>query len=716
LARYGLDVEAVNDVVRTAFAGSVAGQVFEGERRFDLVVRARGEDRSRLEDVQRLLVPTPMGRPVPLSLLAEVDIITGPNQVQREDAQRRITVGFNVRGRDVESIVHELRGKVEASLKLPAGYFITYGGQFQNLVEAKQRLSVVVPLALLLILLLLYFAFGSLKLSLLVFSAVPLSAIGGVFALWSRNMPFSISAGVGFIALFGVAVLNGIVLISEFEHLRKEGGSDLKERIFTGTANRLRPVLMTASVASLGFLPMALSQGAGAEVQRPLATVVIGGLITATLLTLFVLPSLYMLAFRNRKPKAGVAAAVIAGLALFSVPSISSAQAPIRITLEQAVDSALRSNLMLREMRLRTEAEQARIGTAWELPRTLVEYEYGKVNTNVNDDRFGLTQQMAFPTVYGRQRQMLKHTAAGARWEQVLRERELRAQVRQAYHEVLVLAEQERRLREADSIYVLAVQGEEQRFALGSSNALQRATARTQAMLIKARAQLVRAELDQARARLARLLNTTAALEPVPIPLKAMLPLLPGEEAVAGHPVVQAAREREAVSEARWRMERATLLPGLSLGFSSMTLNQSPSVPDGAVIYGPGDRFNTVRAGIAVPLFFGAQTSRNKAARIDAERSSAELLALEQEVRLQLHQVRSRYAAELARVEALEQGASQEAEQLRRSADEALANGQIGRLEWSLFMGQSITLSMEYLDALRALGRAAYELNAYNER
>jgi cobalt-zinc-cadmium resistance protein CzcA len=716
LARYGLSVEAVNDVVRTAFAGSVAGQVYEGERRFDLVVRARTESRTQLEDVQRLLVPTPLGKPVPLSLLADVSIVTGPNQVQREDAQRRITVGFNVRGRDVESIVHELRGKVDQKLKLPSGYFITYGGQFQNLVEAKARLSVVVPLALLLILLLLYFAFGSVKLSLLVFSAVPLSAIGGVFALWSRSMPFSISAGVGFIALFGVAVLNGIVLISEFEHLRKEGLDGLKERIFSGTANRLRPVLMTASVASLGFLPMALSHGAGAEVQRPLATVVIGGLVTATLLTLFVLPSLYMLAFRGRRPKAGIAAAMVAGIALLALPGDAAAQGPMRFTMEQAVDSALRNNLILREAVLRSDAEAARVGTAWDLPRTTVEYEYGQINTNVNDDRFGLTQQMAFPTVYARNRQMLKHSAAGARWELALRQRELRAQVRQAYHEVLVLAEQARLLGEADSIHRAAVEGEEQRFTLGASNALQRATARTQAMLIRARHEQVKAELRQARARLAKLINTRSEVEPVALPLKVPVAQPPPDDAVGWHPLVRAVQEQQAAADARWRMERATLLPGLSLGLSSMTLYQSPSVPDGSVIYGRSERFNTVRAGIAVPLFFGAQASRNKAARIDAERSGAEVRAVEQEVRMQLDHARARYAAELARVEALEQGAEQEAAQLRRSADEALANGQVGRLEWSLFIGQSVTLRMEYLDALRALSRAAYELNAYNER
>jgi cobalt-zinc-cadmium resistance protein CzcA len=727
LARYGLDVEAVNDVVRTAFAGSVAGQVFEGERRFDLVVRARSQSRSDLSDVQRLLVPTPMGKPVPLSILADVRIEDGPNQVQREDAKRRITVGFNVRGRDVQSIVEELQGKVDARLDLPVGYYTTYGGAFENLVEAKKRLSVVVPLALLLILLLLYFAFGSLKLSLLVFSAVPLSAIGGVFALAGRGMPFSISAGVGFIALFGVAVLNGIVLISEFEHLAKNGLKDVAERIRQGTATRLRPVLMTASVASLGFLPMALSNGAGAEVQRPLATVVIGGLLTATLLTLFVLPALYKLAFRTPKngatngPKPIVAVLL---LALIGTPFTTHAQSTmLPITLEQAVDSAMRNNLYLKGAALRSEAEEALIGSGWDLPQTNVDFEYGQVNTNANDDRISLSQSLSFPTVYAQRRKMLKHNAAGVRWEQALRQREVRTQVKQSYHEVLVLRDQLRLLQEADSIYTLAVSGEEQRFDLGSSNVLQRATARTQAMLMRARVQQVKADLEQARTRLAQLVNLSTApnappviLEPRPIPLKQILPVMPGDSAVQFHPVVRAANEQVASADARWRMERSTLLPNLTLGVSSMTLYQSPSVPDGSVIYGRDERFTMVRGGIGVPLFFGAQSARNKAARIDTERATNETAALTQEIRTQLQQAQQRYTAQLARVEAFEQGATQEAEQLRRSAEEAYLNGQIDRLEWSLLTGQSITLSMEYLDALRALGRASIELNAFNEQ
>jgi len=295
MAQYGLHINDVNKIVNTAFAGQSTGLVYEGEKRFDLMVRMDNEQRKDISDVQNLLIPTNNGTQIPLSQIADVQIKDGPNQIQREDAKRRIIVGFNVRNRDVQSIVNELQEKVKTQIKFPATYYVTYGGSFENLTAAKKRLSIAVPVSLLLILLLLYFAFGSLKHSLLIYTAIPLSAIGGIFALALRGLPFSISAGVGFIALFGVAVLNGIVLIAEFNRLKADGMTNFKEIVLKGTKLRLRPVLMTAFVASLGFFPMALSNGAGAEVQRPLATVVIGGLLVATFLTLFVLPMLYIL-------------------------------------------------------------------------------------------------------------------------------------------------------------------------------------------------------------------------------------------------------------------------------------------------------------------------------------------------------------------------------------------------------------------------------------
>ncbi|WP_129746854.1 efflux RND transporter permease subunit [Flavobacterium anhuiense] len=302
IALYGLNISDINQIIRSSFAGEVAGKIYDESKRFDVVVRMDENNRGDITDVSNLFIPLPNGQQVPLSQVASVEYEQGPVQVIREDGKRRITVGLNVRGRDIKSVVEEIQAKLDKSFKLPAGYYVTYGGQFENLIEATKRLSVALPIALGLILVLLYFTFKSAKQALLIFSAIPLSAIGGVFALSLRGMPFSISAGIGFIALFGIAVLNGIVLISYFNQLKTEGITDPFQRILIGTKTRLRPVLMTAAVASLGFLPMALSTSGGAEVQKPLATVVIGGLISATLLTLIVLPILYLLLERfNRR-------------------------------------------------------------------------------------------------------------------------------------------------------------------------------------------------------------------------------------------------------------------------------------------------------------------------------------------------------------------------------------------------------------------------------
>jgi cobalt-zinc-cadmium resistance protein CzcA len=318
VAKNGLDIETINQVINTAFAGQVAGVVYEGEKRFELAVRLASQSRQSIEDVRNIFISTPTGNQIPLKQLAEVEFKVGPNQIQREDAKRRIIVGFNVRSRDVASVVTELQQKVASQVKFPPGYYVTYGGQFENLQEAEGRLLIAVPAALFLILVLLYITFGSFKQSMLIFLAIPMAAIGGVLALVIRNMPFSISAGVGFIALFGVAVLNGIVLIAEFNRLRKSGLNDLYEVVRKGTQIRLRPVLMTAAVASLGFMPMALATSAGAEVQKPLATVVIGGLVSSTILTLIVLPCLYIYFERFRFPRKAAHMAAVGLFALIS--------------------------------------------------------------------------------------------------------------------------------------------------------------------------------------------------------------------------------------------------------------------------------------------------------------------------------------------------------------------------------------------------------------
>ncbi len=300
LSQYGISIRTANEVVNTAFAGCVAGVVYEQEKRFDLVLRLENGLRNDPSALQNLYLPLPDGKQtIPLSQVAEVSYVNAPAQFSHENGERRIYVGFNVHGRDIQSTVREIQGILDREFRLPAGYHYTYGGEFENMERATHRLAIAVPVALLLILVLLFSTLHNLRETLMVFSAIPLSMIGGIWALWLRDMPFSISAGVGFIALFGVAVLNGIVLVGQLNAFEREGIRDIRERVVKGCLLRLRPVVMTALVASLGFLPMALSTGDGAEVQRPLATVVIGGLLTATVLTLVVLPSIYNLFARK---------------------------------------------------------------------------------------------------------------------------------------------------------------------------------------------------------------------------------------------------------------------------------------------------------------------------------------------------------------------------------------------------------------------------------
>lgn len=391
LAQYQINVDQVNEVIRTAFAGEKAGVVFEEEKKFDLVVRIAEKDRQDL-DLNKLFVTNPKGNMIPLSEIVTTSLVEGPLQISREDAKRRITVGVNVRNRDVASLVEEIQRVINSKVKLPAGYFITYGGDFENLQAARQRLTIAVPVALSLIFIFLYMAFGNLKYSLMIFTAVPLSAIGGIYALLLRDMPFSISAGVGFIALFGVAVLNGIVLISHLNELYDEGKDKLLSIVIKGSISRLRPVLMTASVAAFGFLPMALSATAGAEVQKPLATVVIGGLITSTLLTLIVLPTLYLL-FKEYKPAFGKKTLAIITFLLLGF----SIKAQPALSLQEALDLALANRIDVIEAQYRVQQADVRKGSGFAPGATEFDYQRGNINSFFDDYMLEIRQPIGNP-------------------------------------------------------------------------------------------------------------------------------------------------------------------------------------------------------------------------------------------------------------------------------------------------------------------------------
>ncbi|WP_207510287.1 CusA/CzcA family heavy metal efflux RND transporter [Longitalea luteola] len=712
IAHYGLNIEDINRVLNTAFAGQSAGLVYEGERRFDLVVRLENTQRQDITDVQNLLIPTPNGAQVPLSQVATVTIKDGPNQIQREDAKRRIITGFNVRGRDVESIVQELDKKIKQQVQLPAGYYIDYGGQFQNLTEARQRLSVAVPVVLLLILVMLYFAFGKVKYGLLIFSAIPLSAIGGILFLWMRGMPFSISAGIGFIALFGVAVLNGIVLIAEFNRLKHHGIHDIKQIIMEGTRIRLRPVLMTASVASLGFLPMALSQGAGAEVQRPLATVVIGGLITATILTLVVLPVLYM--WFEKRVKVKPAAPTVAGIILLlgiGEPVFSQTTTGRPVALEQMLQQADTSNLSLKVTRTGINYyKQLQTATA-ELPRTQLGAEYGNINSFQNDTRFYINQSFELPAVYRRQKELYQAQEQAVASQVALKQQELHKAVKTVFYNMVDLMERQQLLLRLDSIYSRFLNAATLRLKTGESTMLEKSNAEAQIQQLKLQQDQVKADLHIAQQQLQWLLNTKELLLPEYRAVKKEYTGLSDTTALTGHPAVQVQQQQVKVNAAETNIEKAKLTPGFTLGYSNQSIVGYQS-KDGVSqqYYDAGDRFNIYQLSVALPIFNKAVKARIKAEQVQVETARMEAAATSEYLNNQWQQLNEAYRKYAGQVKYYETSGLQQAALITRNARLGFEKGDVSYVEWTLQMNNAVNIELGYLQAVHALNNTIIEL------
>ena len=711
IAQYNLNIADINKVINTAFAGQSSGLVFEGEKRFDLTVRLDTDQRKDLEDVRNLLIPTPQGTSIPLNQLAGVEIKNGPNQIQREDAKRRIVVGFNVRGRDVQSIVNELQTKVEANIKLPTGYYITYGGAFENLNAAKQRLMIAVPVSLLLIFILLFFAFNSIKHGLLIYTAIPLSAIGGIYLLALRGMPFSISAGVGFIALFGVAVLNGIVLIAEFNRLKESGMKDLNRIVIMGTKVRLRPVMMTAFVASLGFLPMALSNGAGAEVQKPLATVVIGGLMIATLLTLFVLPILYIIFESTGKTKIPAKAAVI--LLLITAIGTTNAKAQNGISLQAAIDTALKNNLEVKNEKLKSEYQKALLKSSATIPQANLNAEYGQINSNYNDTRFGVNQAFSFPTVYSNQKKLLDEEYKSSLLSISLKEADLIKSVSLTFSNLLILREKEILLTETEKIYTEFLNKSIIRFKAGESNVLEKATAQTQKGAIFIQLKALQEEIKLSKLQLRLLLNTDMDLEPISDRVKMDLSISDKFFAINEHPMTRISLQQKDIAAANTRLEKSKMLPDLNLGYFNTSIT---GMGADNIYYGSNKRFGAASFGIGIPLFTGAQKARINASKVSeaiAENTyQTQILNLENQ-RLSLM---SRYENYLQTVAFYEENSLTEAKVIRETANKQFINGEINYLEWVLLNNQVVSIQANYLDLVRNLNESIISLNYLNTK
>ncbi len=694
IAQYGLNIEDINRIVNTAFAGQSTGVIYEGEKRFDLVVRLEGEKRQDLADVQNLLIPTPNGLQIPLSQLAKVEITEGPNQIQREDAKRRIVIGFNVRSRDVQSIVKELQGKVEAQIKFPAGYYPTYGGAFENLNEAKNRLMIAVPVSLLLIFILLYFAFNSVKQGLLIYSAIPLSAIGGIFFLALRGMPFSISAGVGFIALFGVAVLNGLVLIAEFNSIRKSGETDLKAIVLQGTKIRLRPVLMTAFVASLGFLPMALSNGSGAEVQKPLATVVIGGLLVATFLTLFVLPILYIMIEKgiHLKPKKIKSITTIIVLGLFF--TFQNANAQEKISIDKAIETALSNNIKIKNGKLNSDYLQQMTKTGYDISNTGIIGEYGQFNSNANDMKIGISQSIKFPTVYKRQKQLLIEEAKIGVWNEALQRKEITRQVMTVFDEMIYLKEKEKLLLKNDSIYSEFLRKSTLRFDKGESNILEKATAENQSGQIKIQLLELQSDYKMTQLQFKYILNTDEDFVPVSDKFKMDFIENLDKNAIDYLPNIKLLEQEINSNKAQISLEKSKKLPELIGGVYYQTFKTNTAFQDSYTgVYG--------QFGVALPLFNSNLKNRQKALEINSQIAENNLqnekLKLQSDYK-QLIQDSKKYQET---IDYYESQALKNVDLITKAANDKFINGDINYLEWVMLINQNTEIQSNYIEIVR---------------
>ena len=706
IAQYGLDIEEINRVVNTSFAGQFAGKIFEGEKQFDLVVRLDTQQRKTLVDIQNLLIPTDNGLAIPLSQLASVEIKDGPNQIQREDAKRRMVVGFNIKGRDVQTIVNELQDKVNKDVKFPSGYYVTYGGAFENLNAAKDRLMVAVPVSLALIYILLFFAFGSAKQGLLIYSAIPLSAIGGIFFLALRGMPFSISAGIGFIALFGVAVLNGIVLISEFNRLKATGMDDIKRIVLEGTKTRLRPVLMTAFVASLGFLPMALSNGAGAEVQRPLATVVIGGLMVATLLTLFVLPVLYIIFEKGIKSKIP-AVSVIAVVFLFCT-NIENVHAQQIIGINQAIDTALKNNTQIKNQRLKSDYQKILIGSSKTIPSTNITGEFGQMASIYNDNRFGISQSFSFPSVYKNQKRILEKEADIATLNVKLKENELVKQVTEVYYDLLNIHRKELLLQKSDSLYREFNRKTTLRFKLGESDVLEKTTGENQ--LVSITLQLV--ELKEAyRNKLIYfnyLLNTHAFLVPNVNVEGKLVYTDTSLTDLNTHPSLSILENRILLNQQNTKLEKSKLLPDVTLGYFNSSM-RGTGADD--VLYGSSKRFQAVQLGIGIPIFTGSQRSKISASKINERIATFDLDAQKQELEVKFKTLVNQLRQKQESLGLYEKTVLPNARIIISTASKQFVAGDINYLNLVMLLNQSIAIESNYLDLVKSLNDIIIEIN-----
>lgn len=702
IARYGLNIQDVNDLVSMGFAGKSAGSVFEGEKRFDLVMRLDKGNRQDIDNLKNLYVDLPAGGKIPLSELAEVTYKKGAAKISRDDTKRRIVVGINVRDRDLQSVVDDVKKLIDENIKLPVGYSITYGGQFENLQSARTRLLVAVPIALILIFILLYFAFNSVKDALLIYSAIPLSAVGGVLLLWVRGMPFSISAGVGFIALFGIAVLNGIVLIEHLKELKKQKFDAMEALIKQGAQDRLRAVLLTASAAALGFLPMAISTSAGAEVQRPLATVVIGGLFTATILTLVVLPVLY--GYFNKMKKGGGkpvsfknGAAGISILLCFLTMN-TNAQSTHK-TLQDLIPLALENNAGLKAGQFETERTEALIGSAFNVDKTQFYFEYNQNNLAVNNeplDVIGVQQDFLFPTVYfaGKWVNKKNHNLAQSFYE--IRKKGLERDVTASYYQLQYAREKEAIYKQLDSLYSDFASQAARRFELGATTYLEKITAQSKRRQITVQSEKAQRDVAIALSGLLKIVQVGQALA---IAVEPVLKVPLENVSVSDSPELRYYDDRISLANAARSLEQQKLLPDISLNYFQGTNSQLNKTLHG------------YQVGLKIPLFFGGQSSRIEASKIATDIALEEFKAYTIQLEARLQELQSELRKYEEAVAYYEEDGALLSEEILKTANGSFRNGEIDFYQYILSLENAYQVRLDYLDNLNLYNQTVIKIN-----
>lgn len=700
IARYGMNIEELNTIIRTAYAGEAAGVVFENERRFDLVLRLDNDKVADL-NLDKLFVRTAEGIQIPVSEVATIELVNGPLQINRDATKRRIVIGVNVRDADIQKVVRTIQETLDKHIKLEPGYYFEYGGQFENLRNAIDTLTIVIPVALSLILLLLFFAFKSVTYSLVVFSTVPLSLIGGILALWLRELPFSISAGVGFIALFGVAVLNGILMINHFNNLRKQTKYQMTtNRILAkGCPHLLRPVFLTGLVASLGFVPMAIAKSAGAEVQRPLATVVIGGLIVSTILTLIIIPVFYRLVNSSAAWKRQRWLKRLLPFLLF-LGILFPTHAQQTVSLEEAVTIALENHPRLKTATASIERSRASRGESWEVSPTTFNYSWGQINGETrNDNQMEITQSLgSLLTPFYKNALVNRQVATGEYYRDLVK-KEITAEVKRAwayyqyaFHLCALYKEQIEwagRLRKASQL----------RYEQGDITLLERNMSSTLVADLQTRLSQAEEELQLATRRFSWTCYSDSPL----LPMDTTLVLFPARIAEIAPSDIHLNYFRSVADEkkAMLRIERSRFFPELSVGYVRQKI-------------APLSGLDSWMVGISFPVLFFPQHSRVRQAKIDSYIARTEAESNIRQLNNKVEELSVALRKEGEHIRYYTTGALPEADALLKSATVQFKESETDITQFVQSLNAAREIRRGYIEAVYAYNISALELELYS--